>query len=873
MTELFQKFLLLSLFCAGAGAAALLLCRFLRGLSERAKSNFLFTAILLPIGGALLSPLAGLLPKPPRVPSEAAALPPVIREITAFPPADPTPAIPTIPPANPTPAISPAVNPLAAVDWWEVASVLWAAVAVFLLLRMIFSHVRLMRSLGRCRKQVQIEKRLAVYEVSADISPLLTGIFRGSVYLPENRYSEEERAMALAHEQFHFARGDAFKRIVISVLRCVNWLNPPLRIILNRLSDQLEYACDEAVTKTMDREQKKRYGFMLLKTAGFSVGRAGLSVGLSRPSRALKRRIGIFMQEKKKHGTAAKALAAAVLSAAAVSVVGISAAAFLPETENTPAAKDVPAVTGERSEADEAASENSERIPEDRLAEWDFGKLIAETTSPEWDVNAEPKNRFLDGLGDEELKKAYQKAYALFMISYRNCDDLINRALLTEYYGENFYSDAPKVEMADGRDMHPSGYLYEGYENAFFDTFTSDRANAFLVRFSDIAGRSGKELVYEEASNTRHCSPEYEVLSRTENEIVIRETCYGTDAEGNRLDTILYINDNRFVKEDGTWKCADFETKQSAVFAPGMESSSAEEEVSAITGEQNKSNEESILLLDDGKVKIFSGSIQQAFDLPGLYSEDNVPIQPLSEETLFALYRPFGLTRRESDSALIYQGKLVRWFVDGAVPGEGGFATRYAYYNQNGGIDLHTVWEKKDNRGSYDPFGTLTAIEEFDPSSSLGGNEASSADVITEEAKSEAPPKTPVITLRKDINISDILAEQACDPLDPDSMERGFTPGRENYCLFYELPYVTEIYSVADGTVVFSEYTIHSGLTVVVESEDGTCWGYGHCNADYPMASLGDTVKAGDVIGYIGTTGFAADNSLALFLADNISRN
>lgn len=212
-------------------------------------------------------------------------------------------------------------------------------------------------------------------------------------------------------------------------------------------------------------------------------------------------------------------------------------------------------------ESNEAESENPERIPEEKLAEWNFEKLIAETTSPEWDVDAEQKNRFLDSLGDEELKTAYQKAYALFMISYRDCDDIINRALLTEYYGEDFYSDAPKVKMADGRSMHPSGYLYEGYENAFFDTFTSDRAEAFLASFAIIAARDGKELVYEEASNTRHCSPEYEILSRTEDEIVIRETCYGEDIEGNRLDTILYINNNRFVKENGKWKCAEFDTQ------------------------------------------------------------------------------------------------------------------------------------------------------------------------------------------------------------------------------------------------------------------------------------------------------------------------
>ncbi|MCM1335951.1 MAG: hypothetical protein NC237_13000, partial [Eubacterium sp.] len=214
-----------------------------------------------------------------------------------------------------------------------------------------------------------------------------------------------------------------------------------------------------------------------------------------------------------------------------------------PSTETSPTEVLLP------DEPDEA--EAPDRIPEEMLAAWDFAKLVAETSSPEWDVSAERKDRFFDELGDEELKATYQKAFALFMISCRDCDDIIDRSLLTEYYGENYFADAPMVETADGRLMRPSGYRYADYENAFRETFTSDRADAFLTRFADIAAQSGAELAYEEASNARLCSPEYEVLSRTEDEIVIRETCYAIDYEDNRLDSILYINDNRFVKEDG----------------------------------------------------------------------------------------------------------------------------------------------------------------------------------------------------------------------------------------------------------------------------------------------------------------------------------
>lgn len=882
MTELFQKFLLLSLFCAGAGAAALLLLRFLSGLSERAKSNFLFAAILLPFGGALLSPLAKLFPKPPSLPREAAALPPAIREIIAVPSANPTPAIPTAPTTNPTPAILPTANPLAAVDWWTVASVLWAAVAVFLLLRMIFSHVRLMRSLGRCRKQVQSENRLAVYEVSADISPFLTGIFRGSVYLPENRYSAEERAMALAHEQFHFARGDAFKRIVISVLRCINWLNPPLRIILNRLSDQLEYACDEAVTGSMDREQRRRYGFMLLKTAGFSADRAGFSVGLSRPSKALKRRIGIFMQEKKNFGTAAKALAAAVLSAAAVSVVGISAAAFPPETENTPAAADVPATAGERNEADrESAAIYGGTMPENETSSLSAVEAVNETDEPiEWESIVTDTDELL---GYEEMKKlspSERKAYYNAVASYHfhlyvYPDELgldmtlpLDEKYLPNGWETNTYYCAEEnsnvYSAADGTVIYANEYGdYLNYGKTVVIEHENGCASLY-VPLKEIGVETGQKVKKGEVIGTLadwYIGEPYQPNLTFELYKDLEPLTYGENMSPRLWQIYEYLEIAE--SEDNP-----YDSLNDYIYARYYPQNEIGTES---VPREDQPFEESFLVSADKSVKIFSGTIQQAFDRTELYSEDIAPIRPLDEETLFALYRPFGLTRRGSDSALIYQGKLVRWFVDGTVPGEGGFATRYTYCNQSGEIDLRTVWEKKDNGGgSYDPFGTLTAIAEFDPSSLLSEDEASSVNVITEEKKNEASPKTPVIKRRDDIKLSEILAEQACDPLDPDSMESGLSSAREDSYLFFELPYAAKIYSVADGTVVFSEYTIVYGLTVVVKSADGTCWGYAHCSADFPIASLGDTVKAGDVIGYTGATGQATGNSLELFLTENM---
>ncbi len=121
----------------------------------------------------------------------------------------------------------------------------------------------------------------------------------------------------------------------------------------------------------------------------------------------------------------------------------------------------------------------------------------------------------------------------------------------------------------------------------------------------------------------------------------------------------------------------------------------------------------------------------------------------------------------------------------------------------------------------------------------------------------------PEITFLDDPDILEALEKQPAKPFDPKyENSRKKVENR----LYFALPHGEKIYSVADGTVVFSEYTAILGRIVVVKSKDGTCWGYGHLDLDLPAASVGDTVKAGDVIGRAGTSGWVAETMVELFL-------
>ena len=62
-----------------------------------------------------------------------------------------------------------------------------------------------------------------------------------------------------------------------------------------------------------------------------------------------------------------------------------------------------------------------------------------------------------------------------------------------------------------------------------------------------------------------------------------------------------------------------------------------------------------------------------------------------------------------------------------------------------------------------------------------------------------------------------------------------------------------KIYSVLDGKVVRSNYVSDYGHCIMIDHGDGLCTLYAHCSQR--LVSVGDTVKQGDVIALVGSTG------------------
>lgn len=83
-------------------------------------------------------------------------------------------------------------------------------------------------------------------------------------------------------------------------------------------------------------------------------------------------------------------------------------------------------------------------------------------------------------------------------------------------------------------------------------------------------------------------------------------------------------------------------------------------------------------------------------------------------------------------------------------------------------------------------------------------------------------------------------------------------------------PNGTKIKAAADGTVSFSGWYGGYGNLVIITHANGIQTYYGHCSKLY--ASVGDTVKAGDVIALVGSTGQSTGNHLHFEIRKNGSQ-
>ena len=154
-------------------------------------------------------------------------------------------------------------------------------------------------------------------------TPLMFGVFRPLITLPDLKYDEETLKNVLRHELLHYRRRDTlYKWFAVAVLS-TQWFNPLSYLIRRELNRACELSCDEILLRDMDRADKLSYGHTLLNMAAAgSLPASVAATTFSTEKRNLKERLEQIMHYRKSGTRLLAAVLALMLLAGCAALAG-----------------------------------------------------------------------------------------------------------------------------------------------------------------------------------------------------------------------------------------------------------------------------------------------------------------------------------------------------------------------------------------------------------------------------------------------------------------------------------------------------------------------------------------------------------------------
>ncbi|MBC3766034.1 M56 family metallopeptidase [Neptunicella marina] len=121
---------------------------------------------------------------------------------------------------------------------------------------------------------IALPKCIAVRMCNSVGGPLLSGIFKPVLYLPQdffNQYNTQQQIMMIQHELVHFKRKDNWFNLLALALLALFWFNPLTWLAYRSFKRNQETACDAVVLENASQQEKVLYSKTLVQCAEHSL--------------------------------------------------------------------------------------------------------------------------------------------------------------------------------------------------------------------------------------------------------------------------------------------------------------------------------------------------------------------------------------------------------------------------------------------------------------------------------------------------------------------------------------------------------------------------------------------------------------------------
>ncbi len=191
---------------------------------------------------------------------------------------------------------------VSSVDWMTVLGWGWLVGVLLYLAKKLLAYKAFCWELGRSAEPFQEDIvdniGLSIQTTALIDSPLMVGLLRPVLYLPQMEISQEELHYIILHEMTHYRRHDLWYKWFAMVVNALHWFNPIAYFISREIEEACEISCDYAVTASMDMGQKNAYMKTILSLLSRSKARL-LTTQMASNKTVIKRRFTMIRLNQK----------------------------------------------------------------------------------------------------------------------------------------------------------------------------------------------------------------------------------------------------------------------------------------------------------------------------------------------------------------------------------------------------------------------------------------------------------------------------------------------------------------------------------------------------------------------------------------------
>ena len=225
-------------------------------------------------------------------------------------------------------------------EYWEIAVVfIWAIGFLMVLFYHVFQYYlvkefyfeetrvsqdeKLIQHFRHLCRKYRIKQIPVLLEKDDAATPMTFGYIHRKLVFQPNIYSQKELTFILKHELTHIKNFDAWYKTFVLIVCDFYWFNPIFLLMKQMAYKDVEYVCDEIVTRNMAPEEIKTYGMAIVKTVNSKSSKSIPSmVQFAVNKTELKKRLNnLFIFDSWKKGRVPFAISLMIV---AVLLVGIS---------------------------------------------------------------------------------------------------------------------------------------------------------------------------------------------------------------------------------------------------------------------------------------------------------------------------------------------------------------------------------------------------------------------------------------------------------------------------------------------------------------------------------------------------------------------